>query len=198
MTTLVFVAGAARRQSPHRQAAAQARRRRRLRHADTIRARPPMWITKRLEKDELTIEPKALTLLLQTTGLSLGRIRAEIEKLVLYAAGESDHHARARARSGDSRERFRRGVRADRCGAEFERATRVAGNLGADRRGRAAADDSRPVARGRDPVAAGCARARTGSKRCCGPTWRSSRRRAHRSICWNAWPWSSVPDNQPI
>ena len=47
------------------------------------------WIQKRLEKDELTIEPKALNLLLQTTGLSLGRIRAEIEKLVLYAAGES-------------------------------------------------------------------------------------------------------------
>jgi DNA polymerase III delta subunit len=48
-----------------------------------------VWIQKRLDKDELTIEPKALTLLLDTTGLSLGRIRAEIEKLVLYAAGES-------------------------------------------------------------------------------------------------------------
>lgn len=48
-----------------------------------------IWIQKRLEKDELTIDPKALTLLLQTTGLSLARIRAEIEKLVLYAAGES-------------------------------------------------------------------------------------------------------------
>ena len=48
-----------------------------------------LWIQKRLEKDELTIEPKALSLLLDTTGLSLGRIRAEIEKLVLYAAGES-------------------------------------------------------------------------------------------------------------
>ncbi len=47
------------------------------------------WIQNRLEKDELTIDPKALNLLLQTTGLSLGRIRAEIEKLVLYAAGES-------------------------------------------------------------------------------------------------------------
>jgi DNA polymerase-3 subunit delta len=47
------------------------------------------WIQKRLDKDELTIDPKALTLLLSTTGLSLGRIRAEIEKLVLYAAGES-------------------------------------------------------------------------------------------------------------
>lgn len=48
-----------------------------------------MWITKRLEKDEMQIEPKALSLLVATTGLSLGRIRAEIEKLVLYAAGES-------------------------------------------------------------------------------------------------------------
>ena len=47
------------------------------------------WITKRLEKDELTVDPKALSLLLQATGLSLGRIRAAIEKLVLYAAGES-------------------------------------------------------------------------------------------------------------
>ena len=46
------------------------------------------WILKRLEKDELTMDPKALRVLLQTTGLSLGRIRAEIEKLVLYAAGE--------------------------------------------------------------------------------------------------------------
>ena len=35
-----------------------------------------MWVTKRLEKDELQIEPKAMSLLLNTTGLSLGRIRA--------------------------------------------------------------------------------------------------------------------------
>jgi DNA polymerase III delta subunit len=47
------------------------------------------WIRKRLEKDELAIEPKAIALLLETTGLSLGRIRAEVEKVVLYAAGES-------------------------------------------------------------------------------------------------------------
>lgn len=47
------------------------------------------WITKRLEKDELAIEPKAISLLLGTTGLTLGRIRPEIEKLVLYAVGES-------------------------------------------------------------------------------------------------------------
>ena len=47
------------------------------------------WIEKRLEKDELKIEPQAVLLLLETTGLSLGHVRAEIEKLVLYAAGEN-------------------------------------------------------------------------------------------------------------
>ncbi len=49
-----------------------------------------IWITKRLEKDELAIEPKAISLLLSTTGLALGRIRPEVEKLILYAAGESN------------------------------------------------------------------------------------------------------------
>ena len=48
-----------------------------------------IWITKRLEKDELTIEPRAISQLLAATGLTLGRIRPEIEKLILYAAGES-------------------------------------------------------------------------------------------------------------
>ena len=46
------------------------------------------WLQKRLERDGLTIEAKAVTLLLQTTGLTLGRIRAETDKLALYAAGE--------------------------------------------------------------------------------------------------------------
>ena len=46
------------------------------------------WIQKRLEKDELTIDPKAVQVLLGATGLSLGRIRAEVEKLVLYVTGE--------------------------------------------------------------------------------------------------------------
>ena len=48
-----------------------------------------MWITKRLEKDELTIEPKAIAQLLAATGLTLGRIRPEIDKLILYASGEA-------------------------------------------------------------------------------------------------------------
>lgn len=47
------------------------------------------WIKARLEKDELIMEQPAVNLLLDATGLNLARIRAEIEKLVLYAAGES-------------------------------------------------------------------------------------------------------------
>lgn len=46
------------------------------------------WIKARLENEKLSIEPQAVTLLLEATGLSLGRIRAEVEKLVLFAAGE--------------------------------------------------------------------------------------------------------------
>jgi DNA polymerase III delta subunit len=52
------------------------------------------WIQKRLEQDGLTIEPRATSLLLESTGLSLGKIRAEVEKLVLYAAGEKTVTAR--------------------------------------------------------------------------------------------------------
>lgn len=88
MTTLVFVAGPL---DANRRLVKLLRK-----HADLVDcgslASPreaAIWIQKRLEKDELTIDPKALNLLLQTTGLSLGRVRAEIEKLVLYAAGES-------------------------------------------------------------------------------------------------------------
>jgi len=46
------------------------------------------WIKAQLEKDRLAVEPQAITLLLQATGLSLGRIRAEVDKLALFAAGE--------------------------------------------------------------------------------------------------------------
>ena len=88
MTTLIFVAGAL---DANRRIVKLLRK-----HADVVDCGSlesprdaQMWIQKRLEKDELTIDPKALNLLLQTTGLSLGRIRAEVEKLVLYAAGES-------------------------------------------------------------------------------------------------------------
>ncbi len=88
MTTLVFVSGPL---DANRRVVKLLRK-----HADVVDcgtlANPreaAMWITKRLEKDELAIEPKALALLLGITGLSLGRIRAEIDKMVLYAAGES-------------------------------------------------------------------------------------------------------------
>jgi len=88
MTTLVFVSGPL---DANRRVVKLLRK-----HADVVDCgslhdprEAAIWITKRLEKDELTIEPKAITLLVQSTGLTLGRIRPEIEKLILYAAGES-------------------------------------------------------------------------------------------------------------
>jgi DNA polymerase-3 subunit delta len=47
------------------------------------------WIKARLEKDEMWMEQKAVSLLLEATGLDLGSIRSEIEKLILYASGET-------------------------------------------------------------------------------------------------------------
>ncbi|MBY0494379.1 MAG: DNA polymerase III subunit delta [Cyanobacteria bacterium] len=88
MTTMVFVSGPL---DANRRVVKLLRK-----HADVVDCgtlhdprEAAMWITKRLEKDELTIDPKAISLLLSTTGLTLGRIRPEIEKLILYAAGES-------------------------------------------------------------------------------------------------------------
>ena len=88
MTTLVFVAGPL---DANRRIVKLLRK-----HADVVDCGTlhdlrdaAMWITKRLEKDELTIEPKAITHLLAATGLTLGRIRPEIEKLILYASGEA-------------------------------------------------------------------------------------------------------------
>ena len=88
MTTLVFVSGPL---DANRRIVKLLRK-----HADVVDCgslhdarEAAIWITKRLEKDELTIEPKAIGQLLAATGLTLGRIRPEIEKLILYAAGES-------------------------------------------------------------------------------------------------------------
>ena len=88
MTTLVFVAGPL---DANRRIVKLLRK-----HADVVDCgslrdarEAAIWITKRLEKDELTIEPKAISQLLACTGLTLGRIRPEIEKLILYASGES-------------------------------------------------------------------------------------------------------------
>jgi DNA polymerase-3 subunit delta len=46
------------------------------------------WIKAHLQKLGLDIEPKAINTLLESTGTSLGRIRAELDKLSLYVAGE--------------------------------------------------------------------------------------------------------------
>lgn len=88
MTTLVFVSGPL---DANRRVVKLLRK-----HADFVDCGSlesprdaAQWIQKRLEKDELAIDQRALTLLLDTTGLGLGRIRAEVEKLVLYAAGEA-------------------------------------------------------------------------------------------------------------
>jgi DNA polymerase III delta subunit len=53
------------------------------------RADAERWIKARLEKDEMWMEQKAVTLLLESTRLDLGSIRSEIEKLILYASGET-------------------------------------------------------------------------------------------------------------
>ena len=86
MTTLVFVAGAL---DANRRLVKMLRQ-----HGVTVdcgslasAVDASRWIQQRLAKDQLTIDPKAVSLLLESTGLSLGRIRAETEKLALYAAG---------------------------------------------------------------------------------------------------------------
>lgn len=88
MTTVVFVAGPL---DANRRIVKLLRQ-----HADAVDCgslrdarEAAAWITRRLEKDELAIEPKAISQLLAATGLTLGRIRPDIEKLILYAAGES-------------------------------------------------------------------------------------------------------------
>lgn len=88
MTTMVFVAGTL---DANRRLVKLVRKRAVVVNCGTLGGPQDAaaWVRKRLEKDELTIEPRALALLLENTGLSLGRIRAEVEKLVLYAAGES-------------------------------------------------------------------------------------------------------------
>ncbi len=93
MTTLVFVAGSL---DSNRRLVKLLRK-----HAVSVNCgalddagEAAAWIQKRLEKDGLTIEPRAVKALLASTGLSLGRIRAEIDKLALYAGGEKAITAR--------------------------------------------------------------------------------------------------------
>lgn len=47
------------------------------------------WLAARLDRDEMRIEPAAVRALVDAIGVELPRLRSEIDKLVLYAAGES-------------------------------------------------------------------------------------------------------------
>jgi DNA polymerase-3 subunit delta len=47
------------------------------------------WLAARLDRDEMRIEPAAVRALVEAIGVELPRLRSEIDKLVLYAAGES-------------------------------------------------------------------------------------------------------------
>lgn len=86
-TTLVFVAEA---MDANRRLVKLVRRTAVVVDCGTVEsaAEAARWIKARLEKDRLAIEPPAIALLLETTDLSLGRIRAEVEKLALFAIGE--------------------------------------------------------------------------------------------------------------
>lgn len=44
------------------------------------------WLQGRLDQDEMTMDGPAVRALIEATGLSLSRLRAEVDKLVLYAA----------------------------------------------------------------------------------------------------------------
>jgi len=52
------------------------------------------WIKARLEKEQIGIEPQAVKLLADASSRSLGRLRAELDKLVLFTAGEPTITAR--------------------------------------------------------------------------------------------------------
>ena len=87
MTTLVFVAGPL---DSNRRLVKLLRKRAVTVDSGTLdtAADAARWIRARLDRDEMEMEPAATSLLLGATGLRLGRIRAEVEKLVLYASGE--------------------------------------------------------------------------------------------------------------
>lgn len=93
MTTLVFVAGAL---DSNRRLVKLLRK-----HAVNVdcgtldtAADAAKWIKARVDAQKMAIEPAAVTLLVEATGLSLGRIRAEVDKLLLFAAGEPSITAR--------------------------------------------------------------------------------------------------------
>ena len=95
MTTLVFVSGPL---DANRRLVKLLRK-----HADVVDCgslhdarEAAIWITKRLEKDELTIEPKAISLLLATTGLTLGQDSSGDRKAGSVRGGRVDDHRGAR------------------------------------------------------------------------------------------------------
>jgi DNA polymerase-3 subunit delta len=87
LTTLVFVAGSL---DGNRRMVKLLRKRAVVVDCGTLDdpAEATKWIKAYLQKEGLEIEPKGVTALLHATGLSLGRIRAEVDKLALYVAGE--------------------------------------------------------------------------------------------------------------
>jgi DNA polymerase III delta subunit len=89
MTTLVFVSGPL---DAGRRLVKALRRRAAAVNCGSLdsTAEAGAWIRRRLERDELSIGPRATASLIEATGLNLARIRAEVEKLVLYAAGEAE------------------------------------------------------------------------------------------------------------
>jgi DNA polymerase III subunit delta len=93
LTTLVFVAASL---DGNRRLVKQLRKNAVVVDAGTIdnQADAAKWIRARLEAEHLSIEPQAITLVLQATGLSLGRIRSQVDKLALFAAGEPTITAR--------------------------------------------------------------------------------------------------------
>jgi DNA polymerase-3 subunit delta len=87
LTTLVFVAGPL---EGNRRLVKLVRKRAVTVECGTLEdtAEAGKWIKAALQKEGLEIQPKAVTALLESTGLSLGRIRAAVDKLALYVSGE--------------------------------------------------------------------------------------------------------------
>jgi DNA polymerase-3 subunit delta len=88
LTTLVFVAGAL---DENRRLVKLLRKHGVSVDAGSVEspADAAKWIRARLEADGLGIEAQAINELLKATGLGLTRIRDEVEKLALFAAGEA-------------------------------------------------------------------------------------------------------------
>jgi DNA polymerase-3 subunit delta len=93
LTTMVFVAGPL---DANRRLVKQLRKHAIAVNCGTLEsvADAARWIRQRLEPDGLGMDQSAVSLLLEATGLELGRVRAEVDKLALYAAGESTITAR--------------------------------------------------------------------------------------------------------